>query len=101
MSSIAILDCHNIMFFNDPPMLTSHELRFDLPAEEQGIDILDATKWELWASDERKHQRPPQLNLFVQELLSDTWGGPEDPRYRKLGFFALFVVISGETPSDV
>jgi hypothetical protein len=96
MSSIAMMDCHYIMFFNDPPILTAPELRFDLPAEEKGIEIPDATTWELWATKERNYQRPPPLNLFIQELLSDSWTGPEDPRYKNLSFFALYVVITGE-----
>ncbi|KAJ5306928.1 hypothetical protein N7508_005943 [Penicillium antarcticum] len=94
MSSIAMMDCHYIMFFNDPPILSAPELGFDLPAEEKGMDIPDAITWELWARNERKHQRPPPLNLFIQELLLDNWTGSEDQRYKNLNFFALYVVIS-------
>ncbi|KAJ5116126.1 hypothetical protein N7456_000474 [Penicillium angulare] len=91
-----MLDCHNIMFFNCPPQFTPSEFCFDLPAEEKGIDIRDSATWEVWAENERKHDRPPPLNEFIQELLSDTWKGTEDPRMNNLNIFATFIVVSGE-----
>lgn len=96
MASIFMMDCHFVTFFNHPPYLTLNELSFDLPAEENGIDISDDKTWELWAKNERKHQRPPPLDKFVLELLSDVWSGTEDPRFKNLNIFALFVVIFGE-----
>lgn len=90
-----MVDCHFIMFFNQPPALTPNELNFDLPAEEYGIDISDGLRWEEWANTERKYQRPPMVSQFLQELLSDDWAGPEDPRFENLNIFALFIIISG------
>lgn len=95
-----MIDCHFIMFFNNPPCLTPAELSFDLPAEENGIDIPGDKAWELWAKNERQHRRPPPLNEFVKELLSDGWSGTEDPRFKNLNTFALFVVIFGEFLRD-
>ncbi|KAJ5909535.1 hypothetical protein N7504_004178 [Penicillium tannophilum] len=94
MASITMLDCHNIMFFNTPPQFTASEFGFDLPAEERGIDIRDSATWEIWAQNEREHQRPSPLNIFVQELLSDDWPGLNSPRYSDLNVFALFIVVS-------
>ncbi|KAJ5549382.1 hypothetical protein N7513_006616 [Penicillium frequentans] len=96
MASITMLDCHNIMFFNTPPQFTASEFGFDLPAEERGIDIRDSATWEIWAQNEREHQRPSPLNIFVQELLSEDWPGLDDPRYSNLNVFALFIVVSGK-----
>lgn len=96
MASITMLDCHNIMFFNTPPQFTASEFGFDLPAEERGIDIRDSATWEIWAQNEREHQRPSPLNIFVQELLSDDWPGLNSPRYSDLNVFALFIVVSGK-----
>lgn len=95
MASISMLDCHFIMFFNQPPNLTPTELKFDFPAEENGIDISDDLAWEAWAKNERKYQRAPTLSEFLQELMSDTWMGPEDPRFENLNIFVLFIVASG------
>lgn len=95
MASISMIDCHFIMFQNVPPNFTLQELEFDLPAEEQGIDITDEVTWSQWAMNERKFQRPPPLNRFVNELLSDSWTGPEDARFENIGLFALWLVISG------
>ncbi|KAJ5288778.1 hypothetical protein N7478_001808 [Penicillium angulare] len=89
-----MLDCHNIMFFNSPPQFTPSEFCFDLPSEERGIDIRDPTTWAVWAENERKHDRPPPLNEFIQELLSDTWKGEGDSRMNNLNIFATFTVIS-------
>lgn len=96
MASIAMMDCHFIMFFNNPPNFTPTELQFDLPAEEEGIDILDSPTWKLWAENERKYHRPPPLNQFIQQLLTDNWCGHENERFENLSIFSLYVVISGE-----
>jgi hypothetical protein len=96
MASIAMMDCHFIMFFNNPPNLTTTELQFDLPAEEEGIDILDSFTWQFWAENERKNHRPPPLNQFIKQLLTDKWCGPDDARFKNLSIFSLYVVISGE-----
>ncbi|KAJ5730578.1 uncharacterized protein N7483_005086 [Penicillium malachiteum] len=93
-TSITMLDCHNIMFFNSPPQFTPSEFDFDLPAEEKGIDIRDNMEWEAWAQNERKFPRPPPLNEFIQELLSDDWKGIDDPRFKHLNVFALFIAVS-------
>lgn len=91
-----MIDCHFIMFQNVPPNFTVKEFNFDLPAEEQGIDILDEIEWSQWAINERKYRRPPCLSQLLNELLSDTWTGPEDPRFENIGVFALWIVISGK-----
>lgn len=96
MASISMIDCHFIMFQNIPPNFTLKEFEFDLPVEEYGIDIPDETTWNQWATNERRFERPPCLSQFVQELLSDNWTGPEDPRFENIGVFALWIVISGE-----
>jgi hypothetical protein len=96
MSSIAMMDCHFIIFFNNPPNLTTTELQFDLPAEEEGIDILDSSSWQSWANNQRKYRRPPPLNQFVQQLLTNIWCGVDDPLFENLSMFSLYVVISGE-----
>lgn len=96
MASIAMMDCHFTIFFNNPPYFTITELQFDLPAEEEGTDILDPSAWKLWAEKQTKHQRPPPLNQFIQKLLSDKWEGPDDSQFENLNVFALYVVISGE-----
>ncbi|KAJ5180652.1 hypothetical protein N7492_003862 [Penicillium capsulatum] len=95
MASISMIDTHFIMFFNQPPALIPQELNYDLPAEEDGIDISDNVTWEAWARNERKYQRPPIVSQFLQELMSDDWSGPEDPRFDNLNVFALFIIISG------
>lgn len=92
-----MIDTHFIIFFNALPTLSPFELGFDLPAEEAGVDITDRSAWENWAANERKYQRPPPLNNFIQDLLSDTWTGIDDPRYQNLNIFALFIVISSKT----
>ena len=97
MASISMIDCHFIMFQNVPPNFTVKEFNFDLPAEEQGIDIPDEITWTQWAMNERKYRRPPCLSQLINELLSDTWTGPEDPRFENIGVFALWIVISGKT----
>lgn len=96
MASIAMMDCHFTIFFNNPPYFTITELQFDLPAEEEGTDILDSSEWKLWAEKQTKHQRPPLLNQFIQTLLLDKWEGLDDPQFKNLNVFALYVVISGE-----
>ena len=83
-------------FFNAPPVLSPFELDFDLPAEEAGVDISDSLAWEEWASNERKHQRPPPLNQLMQELLADNWTGIDDPRFQNLNIFTLFIIISSK-----
>lgn len=97
MASIAMIDTHFIIFFNSPPLLSPFELGFDLPAEDAGVDISDTSTWEEWITNERKYQRPPPLNRFIQELLSDNWAGKEDTRFQNLNIFALFIVISSMT----
>ncbi|CAI7598944.1 unnamed protein product [Penicillium pancosmium] len=94
MASIAMIDTHFIIFFNSPPLLSPFELGFDLPAEDAGVGISDTSTWEEWVANERKYQRPPPLNRFIQELLSDNWAGKEDARFQNLSIFALFIVIS-------
>lgn len=94
MASIAMIDTHFIIFFNALPILSPSELGFDLPAEEAGVDITDRSAWEDWAASERKYQRPPPLNKFIRDLLSDSWTGINDPRYQNLNIFALFIIIS-------
>lgn len=94
MASIAMIDTHFIIFFNTPPLLSPFELGFDLPAEDCGVDISDSLTWEDWVDNERKYQRPPPLNQFIQELLSDNWAGIEDTRFQNLNIFALFIIIS-------
>lgn len=94
MASIAMIDTHFIIFFNALPVLAPFELDFDLPAEEAGVDILDNSTWEDWARNERRYQRPPPLNQFIHELLSDDWTGIDDARFQNLNIFALFIVIS-------
>ncbi|KAJ5222952.1 uncharacterized protein N7469_009192 [Penicillium citrinum] len=96
MASIAMIDTHFIIFFNAPPVLSPFELDFDLPAEEAGVDISDSLAWEEWASNERKHQRPPPLNQLMQELLADNWTGIDDPRFQNLNIFTLFIIISSK-----
>lgn len=96
MSSIAMMDCHFIMFFNNPPNFTATELAFDLPAEEEGVDIPDGPTWKIWKQNEAKRQRPPPLNQFVQKLLSNDWHGYDDGNFGNLSIFSLYVVISGE-----
>lgn len=44
-----MIDCHFTIFFNNPPYFTITELQFDLPAEEEGTDIMDSLEWKLWA----------------------------------------------------
>ncbi|KAJ5999820.1 hypothetical protein N7481_000229 [Penicillium waksmanii] len=97
MASIAMIDTHFIMFFNSPPLLSPFELGFDLPAEDAGVDISDTSTWEEWVTNQRKYQRPPPLNQFIQELLSDNWAGKEDTSFQNLNVFALFIVISSTT----
>ncbi|KAJ5908069.1 hypothetical protein N7495_000751 [Penicillium taxi] len=92
------MDGHFTNFFNNPPHLMATELKFDLPVDEKAIDIWDATKWKLWANKEMKHQRPPPLNQFIQDLLSDNWPGFDDPCYENLSIFALFLAISAFHP---
>ncbi|OQE26673.1 hypothetical protein PENSTE_c005G04517 [Penicillium steckii] len=94
MASIAMIDTHFIIFSNAPPVLSPFELGFDLPAEDAGVDICDPLTWEDWASHERKCQRPPPLNQFMWELLSDNWTGIDDPRFQNLNIFTLFIIIS-------
>ncbi|KAJ5569456.1 uncharacterized protein N7459_008886, partial [Penicillium hispanicum] len=94
MASISMIDCHFIMFFNNPPHFTQAELDFDLPAEDRGIDISDEVAWQEWALNERKYQRPPSLSQLLKELLSDHWTGSEEPRFENLNIFTLFIVIS-------
>lgn len=91
-----MIDTHNIIFFNNPPYFIVREFEFDLPAEEKGIDISDATTWELWAQSEREYLRPPPTGRFLKELLNQEWGGPEDPMFENLSVFALFIIISGQ-----
>ncbi|KAJ5621569.1 hypothetical protein N7528_006352 [Penicillium herquei] len=81
-----------------PPHFTPSEFCFDLPAEERGIDIRDHMEWEAWAQNERNYPRPPPLNEFIQELLSDDWKGIDDPRLKHLNIFALFIVVSAFQP---
>lgn len=95
MASIAMLDSHNIMFFNCPPQFTPSEFCFDLPAEENGIDIRNDDEWETWAQNEMNFQRPPPVNEFIKALLSDDWKGQNDPRFKHLNVFALFIIVSG------
>lgn len=94
MASIAMIDTHFIIFFNSPPLLSPFELGFDLPAEDAGVDISDTSTWEEWVMNERKYQRPPPLNRFIEELLSENWAGIDDRRLQNLNIFALFIVIS-------
>lgn len=96
MASIAMMDCHFIMFFNNPPNLTVTELKFDLPAEEEGVDIPDSPTWKLWMENEIKCPRPPPLNEFIQKLLSNEWQGPDGFEWNNLSIFSLYVVILGE-----
>lgn len=39
MASIFMIDCHFVMFCSNSPCLTPAELSFDLPAEENGIQL--------------------------------------------------------------
>ncbi|KAJ6016210.1 hypothetical protein N7540_010801 [Penicillium herquei] len=73
-----------------PPQFTPSEFGFDLPAEEKGIDFRDNMEWEAWAQNERKFPRPPPLNEFIQELLSDDWKGIDDPRFKHLNPGIIF-----------
>jgi hypothetical protein len=93
-----MIDYHFIMFFNYPPLFSATEFTFDLPAEDKGIDITDPDTWHEWVHNEKKFQRPPLLNEFLQPLLSETWVGLADPCFEHLSIFALFIVISGNYP---
>lgn len=95
------MDCHFVMFFNNPPYLTLAEMSFDLPTEETGFDLLDDTAWELWAMNERRYPRPAPLNQFMQELLCDQWAGADDTWFYNINVFVMFIVISGEISSPM
>lgn len=101
MASIFSMDCHFVMFCNNPPYLTLAEMSFDLPTEETGFDLLDDTAWELWAMNERRYPRPAPLNQFMQELLCDQWAGADDTWFYNINVFVMFIVISGEISSPM
>ena len=96
MASIYMIDSHFIMFLNDLLLFSATEFTFNLPAKDKGIDwITNLDAWHEWVQDERRFRRPPPLAEFLQLLLDDNWVGLEDPRFKHLSTFALFIVIPG------
>lgn len=96
MSLVFIMDCRFVIFYNNPPYLNPLELHFDLPADDEGIDIVENEAWELWALNRRAHGRPPPLDELIQALLRDKWDSSHDLHFDNLSIFNMLLLILGK-----